>query len=343
MNEDWDTEMLEPRAGEELERMLDRYARLRLDPSPAEVKRARAALMEAAWRQRLAVPDLAAAQDGDPAPGEAGASTADAARARRRGPFAGWGTRRIGVAVAAAALAGLMVGTTTFAASRAGGPLYDARLALEQLTLPPDAQARLEAELALAQGRLAEILDSVARDDPGAIAAAVRGYGASLDALDGATGGHADRALEAILLHRQVLLGVLGRAPADALAGLQSALDESSLLIERLDAAGTTPPAGIGTDGTSNPNAGGTGGQGGGQGGGPGAAGNGNPGAGGAKGQGGKPVQPAAEPTPKPTKEPAPARTAAPAPTDAPAKPVASSKPDGPDTTQGDNTQGGKP
>ena len=47
---------LEPRAGEELERQLDRFVRVRLDPSPAQAKRARSAVMEAAWRQRLGAP-----------------------------------------------------------------------------------------------------------------------------------------------------------------------------------------------------------------------------------------------------------------------------------------------
>ena len=46
MNEDWMTE-LEVRAGEELERKIERYARLRLDPSAAQAKRARSVLMEA--------------------------------------------------------------------------------------------------------------------------------------------------------------------------------------------------------------------------------------------------------------------------------------------------------
>ena len=57
MNEDWMTE-LEPRAGEELERQLDRFVRVRLDPSPAQAKRARSAVMEAAWRQRLGAPAM---------------------------------------------------------------------------------------------------------------------------------------------------------------------------------------------------------------------------------------------------------------------------------------------
>src|SRR4029079_4260755 len=101
-------------------------------------------------------------------------AAAIAASTRRvRGPFGGWGARRLGVSFAAAMLAGLMIGTTAFATSRAGGPLYATRVALEELTLPTDPQARLDAEIALAQTRIAEIADAVAKDDPGAVAAAV--------------------------------------------------------------------------------------------------------------------------------------------------------------------------
>ena len=38
---------LEPRAGDELDRLIGRYARVRLDPSPAQTRRARAAIMDA--------------------------------------------------------------------------------------------------------------------------------------------------------------------------------------------------------------------------------------------------------------------------------------------------------
>ena len=54
---------LEPRAGEELERQLDRFVRVRLDPSPAQAKRARSAVMEAAWRQRLGAPATASVDE----------------------------------------------------------------------------------------------------------------------------------------------------------------------------------------------------------------------------------------------------------------------------------------
>jgi hypothetical protein len=351
VNEDWMTE-LEPRAGEELERHLDRFARLRLDPSPGQAKRARSALMEAAWRQKLAGPTAQAAQGREdldshgfapsvsagltvlPAPGPA-ASAGD------RPLFRGWGARRVGASFAAAILAGLLVGGSVFAGSRPGGPLYEARLGLEELALPANAQARVEAELALAQGRLADIVDSVARDDQRAIAAAVAAYVATLDELGESTGGPADRALAAIRAHQAVLERVLGQVPEQARSGIQNALTQSGRVIDRLDAAATPGPAagggtgssgggnatgGSGTAGGSNPNAGGgadngTGGS--------------NPNAGGARnpttgpgannGDGGKPAptakpQPTAKPDPtaKPARTPKPASTPAPAATDRP-------------------------
>ena len=331
---------LEPRAGLELERQLDRFVRVRLDPSPAQAKRARSALMEAAWRQRLGAPATATADEPSvvaamtvlPSPYRAGAPS--------RGPFGGWSTGRLGASFAAAMLAGLMLGTSVFASSRAGGPLYEPRLALEQLTLPSDTQARLEAELALAQGRIAEIVDASDRNDPGAVAAAVKGYLAALDELEESMGGPADRALVAIQAHREVLLRVLGQVPAQAQDGIENALAQSTKVLERLNAAAT--PAVGPTGGTSGPggNGGAAGGTDGGAGAGNGGAGanngtggvsNGGAGTGGGAGSGGgeKP-----DPTPKVTRTPKPERTPAPTP-DRPDRPTP------PIPAKG--TQGGKP
>jgi hypothetical protein len=337
MNEDWMTE-LEPRAGEALERQLDRFVRVRLDPGPAQVKRARSAVMEAAWRQRL---DAPAGAPGDE-PSVAAAMTVlpspYVSTAPSRGMFAGWSARRLGASFAAAMLAGLMLGTSVFASSRAGGPLYEARLAVEELTLPSDAGARVEAEIAQAQGRLAEIVEASANHDSGAVAAAVKGYLASLDDLDESQGGPADRALSAVLLHRDVLLRVLGEVPQQAQSGVRNALAQSSKVIERLDAA-ATPAAGP-TGGTSGP-----GGSGGAAGAGNAGAGNGNGGgnAGAGTGTGGTDpnVGPGSnsgngdkpDPTPKVTRTPKPDRTPAPTPV----------RPDRPTPDPDKGTPGGKP
>jgi len=299
---------LEVRAGEELERKIERYARLRLDPSAAQAKRARSMLMEAAWRERLAPSAQAPA-----------AMTSAAAR-RVRGPFAGWGARRLGVSFAAAMLAGLMIGTTAFATSRAGGPLYATRVALEELTLPTDPQARLGAEIARAQARIADIAEAVAKDDPAAVAAAVGAYLSAIDDLDESTGGPADLALSAIESHQLVLEGLLARVPESARAGIENAIVRSGAVIERLDAAGTQPPTG----GAGNGNGTNTG-----------TGANGAGGNGGGAGPGGTPAaataKPTKEPVTKPTKSTKPAVIERPARTPNPR----SSAAPGPDSTGG--------
>jgi len=222
---------VEPQAGEELERMLARYARVRLDPSPAQVRRARAVIMEDVRRQHLAAPVVPAA-----------------APARRR-PFAGWGPRRLGMTLVAAGLAGLLVGSTTFAASRAGGPLYDARLAIEAAAMPAGGGARLEAEIAQAQARLAEVVDASSRGDQGALVASLAAYEASIARLQDESGAAAIRALEAIQAHRIVLLGVLANVPASADDGLGRAIANSDRVIERLQAVNNGPAGGNGQGG----------------------------------------------------------------------------------------------
>ncbi|MEO5965084.1 MAG: hypothetical protein ABIR11_06430, partial [Candidatus Limnocylindrales bacterium] len=251
---------LEIRAGDELERKMARYARVRLDPSQSQVRRARDSVMEAAWRQRISgAPGVSAA--------EGQLATSVGARAitqiaRRHGPFAGWGARRLGGSLAAAVLAGLLVGSTAFATSRAGGPLYEGRLALEELTLPADGPSRLEAELALAQGRLAEIVDGASRDDAGAVAAAVHAYLAVIDELGVSTGGPADRALVVVQQHAAVLEAVLGRVPEQARNGIEQAITHSETIADTLSAAGTHPNANGGSGGMPTDNGTGTGGNG---------------------------------------------------------------------------------
>ena len=271
---------LEPQAGDELERTLARYARVRLDPSPAQARRARAAVMEQAWRARL---------DAKPAP----------ARVRRRHLFSGWSARRLGISAAAAVLAGLLVGSSAFAASRAGGPLYATRLAMEDLALPSDPASRLEAEIAQAQTRLAEATDAEARGDNGALGASLAAYGTTLAILQDATGTGADRALQAVEFHRTVLLRLVADAPQAALGGLTQALDNSQQAISHLTTtqSGTNGGTGTGGSGTGGNGTGGKGGNGGG----------------------------AGQPTPAPTPSPAPTRTPRP---DVTPKPDHTAKPD---------------
>ena len=139
--------------------------------------------MEAAWRSRL-----------DAAP--------TAARSRRR-LFAARSLRRIGARAAVAIMAGLIVGSLVFAASRAAGPLYGARLALLDAELPSDPASRLDDQIANAQVRLAEASDAEAQGDGGALVAALAAYGTDAATLAPTTGAGAGRALAAVEQHRE--------------------------------------------------------------------------------------------------------------------------------------------
>jgi len=283
---------LEITAGEALEWTLEHYARLRLDPTATQAKRARSVVMEAASRERLDAPSDLASRDA--APFTAHTPTRPVPLARRP-PF-GARARRVVVSFAAAALAGLMLGTSAFAASRAGGPLYDVRLGLEVLARPADPTARLDAELEFAHARLAEIVEGVSSDDSGAVAAAVRAYMASLDGVETTTARPADRALSAVQGHRTILLALLTRVPEDARSGMENALVRSSAVISRLSAAAGHPA----TIGGGAPTRGDSTGS----------------GVGGAtKHAAGKPADPGA----RPSRDPKPSRTAAPAGNERPA------------------------
>ena len=292
MNED-EMQALEPPPVETLERMLARYARVRLDPSPAQVRRARGAVMEEAWRRRFELAAAAAAVPSASPP----AGPTPVARTRRL-PFARWGARRLSGALSAAVLAGLLIGTTAFAASRAGGPLYETRLALEEVALPADATSRVEAEIAMAQTRLAEIVETSRRDDQGALAASLAAYEHTIDILGTTTGEPAARAMEAVASHRAVLERVEGQVPARARGGLNHALAASDTVIDKLSAAGGGKPGAGGSGDSSNGNAG-AGGQG-----------------GNGKGNG---STAAPEPAPDATPTDKPGRTPPPKPTKAPA------------------------
>jgi hypothetical protein len=234
MTEDMDRmAVAEPLAGDELERMLARYARVRLDPDPSQVRRARTAVMADAWRHRLAT------DPGHPV--------------ARRGLFSGWSSRRLGLSLAAAVFAGLILGSTAFATSRAGGPLYETRLALEALGLPLGAAARVDSRIEAAQARLAEAVEAAGRHDSAATTAALDAYDRVIDDLLSADGTAAERALEAVQFHHAILLEIAGSVPEAAAGGIERALLNSERVIDRLNASvnatGAPEPNGNGNAG----------------------------------------------------------------------------------------------
>lgn len=232
-----------------VERQLADFARVALEPDPGAMARIRAALLREARLGRLA-----------PAGGTRpplDRLTGDHRTVSLRRPFRSWSARRLTSVLVAAAMSGLLLGGTVFASTRPGAPLYDARVWLEQVTLPSDPDARLEAEIARAQARLAEATEAEAAGDDRAVAAALGAYARIVDetlaegaaAVDGA-----ERATLAFLHHLTVLSALqetLETADSPAADALANALERSSEAIDRLGGAQAGEPAS-----TSKPDAG---------------------------------------------------------------------------------------
>ncbi len=310
-------EMIDLAAGDvRLRQRLAAYADVRLTPDVAATSRMRARVLAHAHRRGdLVRADAALRIVSDTA------SRVAKDRSRRQ-------TRRAAVALAAAAiLAGAMVGGAA-ASSGPGGALYEARLWIEDVSLPSDPSARAVAELSRLADRLREADTAASRGDQRAAAAALVAYerivaaasAAVLDAHDPV----AAAALETgIGRNVEVLQALIGRAPAQATEAISRAVEgaiaRSNRAIDTVDDIGQ-PPRGGGSAGGDGA-------------GGDGAAGNGHDvGGGGHVGNGGGP-----EATPKPTKTPVDQPEATPKPTRTPVdqpgatpKPTKTPKPDGP-------------
>jgi hypothetical protein len=215
---------------DELAQRLEAYARERLSPEVAATLRLRTAVMREAHR-RLAP---AASPEGGPATRPRVARR----RTQRRG--------RIVPALLAAALALLALAGGALAA-RPGGPLYEARLALEELLLPPGGDARAAADLGRLEDRLGELVSAASSGDGNGVAAALAAYRELLDETSSAAGASdvRDAALEAAIAHHlDVLNELLTRVPEQARSGIEQAIERSGKAVEKIHAGGgpDSPP-----------------------------------------------------------------------------------------------------
>ena len=227
-------------ADEEVERLLTAYAAARLDSSDAVAERTRGTVMAAA-------------------------------RARQVASVGAFGFFARGGRLAAAALlaAALLVGLAgaTFAAS-AGGPLYGLRVWIENVTLPTEANARAEAQLALLEARLAEAQAASASGNASGVAAALAAYRDEVaDLLETAAGDELRLArLEAVLGTHLVALRTLSSlVPEQARDAIQNAIENSSKAVDKVHesqgkpttspgpAASPGPPASQGPNGSQGP------------------------------------------------------------------------------------------
>jgi hypothetical protein len=258
-------EMIDLMAGDaRLRRRLEAYAKSRLTPDLSATSRMRARVLVHAHRQaELVRADAALTIIRPGVDGE------------RDAPPWHRNVRRTAISlVAAAALVAAMVGGAA-GASAPGGALYEARIWVEDVTLPADPSVRAIAELDRLAQRLTEA-DAAARvGDHRAVAAALAAYerimgDASAEIL-AAGDPVAAAAFEAgVGYNLDVLVALIDRVPPEAAQAItravERAIDRSASAIDRVDDVDKPHPATGGSDG--NAGRGGSGASGGGAGGG---------------------------------------------------------------------------
>lgn len=225
-----DDDMIELKAGNaELRRRLEAYAETRLSPEPASASRIRARVLAVAHRRA----DLERAETGLavlPRPAddvvERPMATIRSAGAHRRTPW----RRAASVLLAASLGLGLVAGAAL--AARPGGPLYEARLWAETLTLPTDPGARAVAELERLTHRIQEAMTASQAGDPDGAAAALAAYEAITEqASTGAIiadDAVASAALQAgVARNIDVLRGLADRLPERASAAISAAIERA--------------------------------------------------------------------------------------------------------------------
>jgi hypothetical protein len=284
-------EMIDMMAGDvRFRRRLEAYAETRLSPDLATTSRMRARVLAQAHRHA----DLART---DAALTIVRPGAAEEHRARRSAT-----ARRTALSlVGAAALAVAMVGGAA-AASQAGGTLYEARLFVEEITLPAEPSERAIAELDRLSQRLAEADAAAGSGDRAAAAAALAAYErimaeASADVLAAKDPVAAAAFETGIGRNVEVLQALITRVPTQAGAAItravERAIERSANAIDRVHGVEKPTPA-VGGDG-GNGNGNGTNN---------GNAGNGGSGVGpDATGKPAKTPAPKPEATPRPTRE----------------------------------------
>ena len=207
---------------EEMEDVLETYAEWRLSPTTPVLARIRRAVLAEA-----AASDAARLLERRPL------SEADPPRPRFTLPLT---LPQVRIPAAAFALGfSVILGAGTGAAVLAappGSPFFNARIALEQILLPVDIDARLAAHEHHLAARLAEAEAAAARGDTAGLIAALAAYDAEVDAALAELGNDADQLahLEAMLAkHVAVLTSLEARVPEQA--SVDKALEHSQKAI----------------------------------------------------------------------------------------------------------------
>ena len=207
---------------------LDAYADARLRPDPEARARTRARVIAEARAALDARRVLEAAP-------------------RRRSPFAMALRPRLRLSLLAAGLVvALLAAGGVAAGSGPGGPFYGARLWVEDLTLPAEADARAAAQADRLEERLAEAEKAAAEGNGAAVTAALDAYRTRADAaLANAGTDPARREHLAAQLgrHVAVLEALVPLVPARASEAIQAAVDRTETRIQEILAMPPgTPP-----------------------------------------------------------------------------------------------------
>jgi hypothetical protein len=235
-----------------LGRRLMAYADTRLSPDLATSSRLRARVLAVAHRRAdLARGDAGLMLLSRP---EVSASMASlplnwAAQARHRASGRGRvGRRQRALAALLAATLGVAVLAGGVFAARPGGPLYDARLWAETLTLPSDPSGRALAELARLEARLREASEASRSGDTASLTAALAAYQSIMTEASAAAILSDDDVASAVVAtgvgrNIQVLQALLDRVPSQASDAISRALDSaitrSNAAVDRIGASRT--------------------------------------------------------------------------------------------------------
>jgi len=223
MNDEMEPMRARTPADAELARRLEAYAQARLSPDAATSARIRARVMREARVRFEAVGSLPVDPSTPTSLADPSATGAVAPAAPRRA----W---RLPAALLAASLSTALLAGVAAGAARPGGPLYGARLWVEELSLPAGGAARREAEIDLLRRRLDEATDAATAGDSAGAAAALATYQRIVDDAVMAAGSDPtfSAALDAELAnHLAVLQQLLGTVPPQARSGIQQAIENS--------------------------------------------------------------------------------------------------------------------
>lgn len=154
-----------------------------------------------------------------------------------------WVRRGVAVLLAAGLLLG---GAVAVSAAPPDSPLYETRIALENLTLPAAASARAEARVAALQERIKEAQGAANGKNAKAVAAALKAYRASVkDALKEAGDDPAALAnlYAALGLHLEALQTIDAANVGDAQSAIDNALEDSQNAVTEIEKRGHGKPS----------------------------------------------------------------------------------------------------